>query len=142
MLAIASSPNSSMGWRVAVVRCYRQLHRDARTGDKVGSVLAADLPRVRNKCLLRMEGEMHGKVDLLNARITRRSHRRRARPLWLGRSRRRSSGMLRVDSPGLAKILKRRGRRQGPQRSQGNLAELGQRLPCGATSGLLYRLVM
>jgi riboflavin biosynthesis pyrimidine reductase len=31
-----------------------------------------------------MEGEMHGKVDLLNAHVTGRLHGRRARPLWLG----------------------------------------------------------
>ena len=32
---------------------------------------------------------MRGKVDLLDTHVARRLHRRRARPLWLGRSRRR-----------------------------------------------------
>jgi riboflavin biosynthesis pyrimidine reductase len=37
---------------------------------------------------------MHGKVDLLDTHVARRLHRRRARPLWLGRSRRRSGTQL------------------------------------------------
>src|SRR5665213_3284620 len=53
-----------------------------------------DLPKARNKCLMCMEGEMHGEVDLLNAHVTRWLHRRRARPLWLGRPRRRRGALL------------------------------------------------
>src|SRR5579864_1648682 len=40
------------------------------------------------------ERRSHGKIDLLNAHVTRWLHRRRARPLWLGRSRGRRSALL------------------------------------------------
>src|SRR5713101_951593 len=48
----------------------------------------------RNRCLMCMEGEMHGKVDLLNAHFTGRLHGRRAWPLWLGRSRKRRGALV------------------------------------------------